>query len=137
MDIRGLGDICDFVKFGPGPGQIEVYPEDAVERGDISKPSRGRGLNRPAVVTLEGIFPPPPKNSNGSNNQETPSLSSSSSSSSVTSPRVAAGNAMGSVSERRLLKFVRRLEKKCARDGAEHLGYSVATVSYFLIELDR
>lgn len=47
-DIRGL-DLDSIIEFRPG--EVEVYPDET------NKPPVGRGLNKPAVIVLENIFP--------------------------------------------------------------------------------
>eukprot|EP00899_Mesostigma_viride_P027409 jgi/Mesvir1/7853/Mv11788-RA.1 len=49
VDVRGLGNLNQVVQFSPG--EVYVYPN----AGD-RKPPVGQGLNRPAEVTLLGVF---------------------------------------------------------------------------------
>lgn len=49
-DVRGL-NLDELVHFNAAPREIEVYPEGT------AKPDVGRGLNKPATVTLEACFP--------------------------------------------------------------------------------
>lgn len=47
-DVRGL-NLDSIVQFKPK--EVTVYPDDS------NKPQHGHGLNKPAIVTLQGIFP--------------------------------------------------------------------------------
>jgi nuclear pore complex protein Nup98-Nup96 len=48
-DVRGL-DLTELVKIEPR--EVIVYPDES------QKPSLGQGLNKPAIITLEGVLPP-------------------------------------------------------------------------------
>jgi len=52
VDVRSL-DIFDVVQFERA--MVNVYSD---ERDETTKPAIGHGLNKPAIVTLEQVFPP-------------------------------------------------------------------------------